>query len=314
MLHGTLAKLAGIVRFQPRLAILMYHRVLSQFDPFLKGDVTKEVFNWQVQILAKHFNVETLDNALKQLNDGTLKQGTVCITFDDGYADNHSLALPILKKHKVPATFFISTGHLNGGIMWNDVVIESIRGIEQTEVDLRPIGLSTFSTSNDKEKVDSVKKIVAGLKYLGMDERFDKVMELNRISNVKLPDAIMMTDDEVLDLDAQGMEIGAHTLSHPILERLPLVDAEKEIRGSKEYLEQLLEKKVTTFAYPNGKYNIDYTDAHVEILKSIGFSGAVSTNWGSAAVGNDIYQLPRISSWDKSPEKFLYRVLKSYWQ
>ena len=110
-----------------RLSILIFHRVLAQVDPLFPEEVDAARFDVICGWLRRWFNVLPLDAAVRRLRDGSLPRRAAAITFDDGYADNHDIALPILKKHGLPSTFFIATGFLDGGCMWNDTVIEAIR-------------------------------------------------------------------------------------------------------------------------------------------------------------------------------------------
>lgn len=109
------------------LSILVYHRVLPQADPLFPSIVDAERFSLQLELLRRCFNVLPLPEALARLRNGSLPPRAACITFDDGYADNEAVALPLLRQHGLHATFFIASGFLDGGRMWNDTVIEAVR-------------------------------------------------------------------------------------------------------------------------------------------------------------------------------------------
>jgi peptidoglycan/xylan/chitin deacetylase (PgdA/CDA1 family) len=113
----------------------------------------------------------------------------------------------------------------------------------------------------------------------------------------------MLTPDMVVNLDRNGVEIGAHTVTHPILTSLDCNTARAEIVGSKEYLEALLGKPVPLFAYPNGKAGIDFDASHVSILRENGFAAAFTTVVGA-------FQLPRSRPWDRTPFLFGVRLLR----
>jgi peptidoglycan/xylan/chitin deacetylase (PgdA/CDA1 family) len=119
----------------------------------------------------------------------------------------------------------------------------------------------------------------------------------------------MMRDDDVRSLRGSGMEIGAHTATHPILTRLSSADARREINESREYLTAILSEPVSLFAYPNGKPGQDYTAEHVHMVRDAGFGAAVSTAWGVASKDADLFQLPRFTPWDRGPGKFALRLL-----
>ena len=86
--------------------------------------------------LRRYCHPVPLIEGVRGLATGSLPDRAVTVTFDDGYADNAEVALPILQRHGVPATFFVATGYLNGGRMWNDSIIEAIRRAPATELDL----------------------------------------------------------------------------------------------------------------------------------------------------------------------------------
>src|SRR5438067_12205090 len=98
------------------LSILIFHRVTPAADPLLPDIPDAAAFERVVRLLVEHFNVIPLSEAAARLLRASLPPRALCITFDDGYADNHDVALPILARHGVTATFFIATGFLGGGI------------------------------------------------------------------------------------------------------------------------------------------------------------------------------------------------------
>ena len=138
---------------------------------------------------------------------------------------------------------------------------------------------------------------------------------LSRISDIvgaELPSDLMMNASEVRDAYRSGMEIGAHTVNHPILARLGPEIAVAEILESKRQLEEITDGPVTSFAYPNGRPNQDYKSAHVDAVRKAGFELAVSTAWGAASTHSDLFQLPRIAPWDRNALRFAGRILRGY--
>jgi peptidoglycan/xylan/chitin deacetylase (PgdA/CDA1 family) len=121
----------------------------------------------------------------------------------------------------------------------------------------------------------------------------------------------MMTGEQVRHLRRSGMEIGAHTMTHPILAQLDRERADLEIRDSKRRLEEITGNPVTLFAYPNGKPSRDYRREHVATVRALGFEAAVTTAWGVAHAASDTYQLPRFTPWDRTPAKFILRLLRN---
>lgn len=280
-----------------RLSVLIFHRVLPEPDPLFPEEMHAQRFDELCGWLAYLFNVLPLDQAVEHLKAGTLPARAACITFDDGYADNHNIALPILQRHGLCATFFIATGFLNGGRMWNDTIIETVR---------RRVDLPTIAS-----RQAAIKTLINQIKYLPTAERVTMTEELAQAAGVTLPQDLMMTSDQVKAMRKAGMQIGAHTVSHPILARLTDDEARQQIGDSKHFLENLLGERVGLIAYPNGKPGEDYSPATVEVVRSLSFDAAVSTQWGASKLGDDLLQIRRFTPWDKTRLRFGVRLLRN---
>ncbi len=303
---GTLLSPAGR---NARLSILIYHRVLPEPDPLFPSEVDSGRFDRQMRQVSRIFNVLPLTEAVERLKSGSLPARAACITFDDGYADNAEFALPILKKHGIPATFFIATGYLDGGIMFNDSVIESIRMTRKEYLDLPRLGITGLPVQTIEEKRHAIGSILSGLKYNEPMQRQEMVDEIRNMTDVELPGKLMMKSGQVKLLADSGMEIGGHTVNHPILASIDLETAKTEIANNKQHLEELTGKPVRLFAYPNGKPDTDYLAAHVAIVKKLGFDAAVSTAKGVANRHSDLFQLPRFTPWDRFSFRFSLRLI-----
>ena len=295
-----------------RLSILIFHRVLPETDPLFPSEATVETFDAQMGLLKSVFNVLPLTEAVSRLKAGTLPARPACITFDDGYADNYTLALPILQKHGLHATFFIATSYLNGGRMFNDTVIESIRRSPLTLLDLNDLGLGVHELGSHAARAQAIEKILPQVKYLPLDVREDTVAQVAARSGVSgLPDDLMMTTSQLKALHAAGMEIGGHTHRHPILARLDHAEAQAEIAAGKAWLEETLVDRVRLFAYPNGKTGTDYLPEQAEIVQKLGFDAAVSTQRGVSTSSSDVFQLPRFTPWDTNRSAYALRLLQN---
>lgn len=292
-LYGTVAA--------PRLSILIFHRVHAETDPLFPYEPDKTRFEAMMRYVASTYRVITLKEAVEQVAQGSLLPRSLVITFDDGYADNAEIAMPILKKLGIRATFFVSTGFIDGGRMWNDSVIECLRACRREQIDLHPFGLERFSLSTPVERTSVIDSLLPRIKYLPLAEREAAVGDLMSICDVaELPRDLMMRSGQVRDLHRSGMEIGAHTVNHPILMSIQPAEAEQEISEGKRTLESLIDAPVDVFAYPNGKPDQDYDYSHAMMVKALGFRGAVSTAPGVAQTGDDPYQLPRFTPWGRS--------------
>jgi peptidoglycan/xylan/chitin deacetylase (PgdA/CDA1 family) len=297
--------------FSRCLSILIHHRVVPKPDPLIPEQICAKEFDWQLAVLGRWFTVLPLREAVARLRGGTLPIRAACVTFDDGYADNVTVALPILLRRGVPATFFLATSFINGGRMWNDSAIETIRRAQGDFLDARCIGLDKLNLSTIELRRRAIEKVLAALKYLPLEERQSRVEVLGAETSHELPSDLMITAEQVRQLHASGMEIGAHTVSHPILARLEPDSASSEIRDSRSRLEAITGAPVTLFAYPNGKPGLDYLREHVGMVRELGFEAAVSTARGVAHSTSDPFQLPRFTPWDRTPGRFLLRLIQN---
>ena len=305
---GGFGRVLAATRHGPRLSILIFHRVLARSDPLLPGEPDAALFEARMRLVKSAFRVIPLADAVRRLRERTLPVNAACITFDDGYADNATTAALILAKLRLTATFFIATGFLDGGRMWNDTVIEAIRAAPGPRLDLAAIGLGDWACASDDERVATIAALLGDLKYRPQTERAAKVAELAAIAGLPRQSALMMTRAQVRSLIEAGMSVGAHTMTHPILTTLSEADARREIVGGKEALEDIIGAPLRLFAYPNGKPRQDYDATHVRLVREVGFDAAVSTGWGVADAECDPFQLPRFTPWDTGIARFGMRL------
>lgn len=302
--HGLAARLAG-----PRLQILIFHRVLAEPDPLFPGEMDAGRFDRLCSLLARSFRTLPLAQAAQRLTDGSLAPRSLVLTFDDGYADNAEIALPILRRHGLVASFFVASGFLDGGRMWNDSVVESIRRSRADSVDLGFLGLGRRPLAGLAERRALVSEVLPKIKYMGLAEREEALLLLGRaLGGPTLPADLMMRSEQVRQLHHAGMEIGAHTVNHPILARLPLADAEREIVQGRERLSALVDAPIEVLAYPNGVPQQDYRAEHVALVRRLGFAAAVSTAPGAARPDSDSFQLPRFTPWDRALPRWSARL------
>lgn len=308
LLPATLHLLSKGIPHSNNLSILIYHRVLDAQDSICPDEFDKPRFIKHLQILSKYFNVLSLTEALEKLGSNTLSKNSAVITFDDGYADNYFNALPILKSFNMPATFFIATGYLNGRSMWNDIIANAIRKTSKSNINLSKLNYGVHKLTNKKLAFESIIKQV---KYEPSVRRDEVAKYISNICEVNLPTGLMMNESQVAHMFKQGMEIGGHTVNHPILCELDSKSAKHEINQCKSDLESIINEKISLFAYPNGKPNIDYNFEHTKIVKNAGFTSACSTTWGTSNQNTDLYQIPRFTPWNTEQTKFLVHMYKN---
>jgi len=295
------------------LTVLFFHRVLQHSDPLQPDVPTVEEFERLLTWIARQFSVLQLSEALARLRAGSLPPGCACITFDDGYADNRLNAAPALLRAGLPATFFIATAFLDGGIMWNDSIVESVRRTSLAQL----VGPGAEARALDLAGHDlrraAILQFIGHWKREPYEQRSKLVAELVQRTAVELPADLMMTSSQLKELDQMGFEIGAHTRTHPILTRLSDEMALAEIAGSKFDLEAILSRTISLFAYPNGRCGDDFDQRHVDMVQAAGFEYAFSTEPGVVRVGSDSYSLPRFTPWDREGWKFNLRLIRNAW-
>lgn len=302
-----------------RLNVLIFHRVLPQPDPLFPDEVDARRFSEMLGWVRSWFNVLPLDEAIARLSEGTLPARAAALSFDDGYADNHDVALPLLRQHGLPCSFFVATGFLDGGRMWNDTLIEAVRHTRQAVLDLRGLqdgqgaDLGRHPVGDMASRRAALGDLIGRVKYLAPEPRLACVNAIASRAEVRPADNLMMSSEQVRALRRAGMQIGAHTVSHPILAKIAEQEAADEIARSRDTLQALLGEPVSLFAYPNGKPGTDYLpDVHPRIVRELGFQAAVSTRWAAARRGDDVFQVPRFTPWDRSRSRFALRLARNF--
>lgn len=314
-----LVRMALTVASRDRLSVLIYHRVPEAPDELLPGEPHAAEFERTMLWVKSVFNVISLAEGVEGIKTGKLPARALSITFDDGYANNATIAAPILKRLGLHATFFIATGFLDGGRMFNDTVIEAVRGFRGSTLVLEDIGLGQHPTRTLDERRQAIEAILQGIKYRPEAERGELAERVAAVAGVTPPSDLMMTSGQAAGLARDGFALGGHTVTHPILAQIGSDTARDEIAQGRAKLEGLADREIRLFAYPNGKPTRDYGKASMRLVRELGFEGAVSTSKGAARTGSDPLQIPRFTPWDTRPSRFaaqiatnLLRVRPSY--
>lgn len=293
-----------------RLCILNYHRVLETCDPLLDSDPDLKKFRWEMELLANCFNVMPLYDAIQALHSQRMPPRAVAITFDDGYRSTYDLALPILKEFNLPATVFVTTGYIDNDNMWNDKIVEAMRQLPYGHYNFKSSGLGEYSIHSLQDRKHAIQKLTEDAKYFPPLERLKLTQHLEKLVGSSFNKSLMLTREMISALSQQGIEIGGHTVTHPILTSLGDSVARQEIIENKKQLEQITGKPVRLFAYPNGKVGMDFDERHVAMAKEAGFTAAFTTAIGPATKANDTFKLPRCRPWDTSPLMYGIRLLR----
>lgn len=274
--YGGYALAREITGAHPR--ILMYHR-FSRLPK--KGYVGADEFEWQVRYIAEHFNPVTVSEIASSLY-GTQKlpRKSIAITVDDGYRDFYSIAWPILRKYGVPATFYVTTGFVNGELwLWPDqlrYLLEKAPGA-QGRHDFGLFSIETPIMADDFE--GEFWRINQILLKADNSEKLECLAALAQGWEVELPGCApgrfqSVSWAQLKEMQSEGLEVGGHTVTHPSLGRVSGDQASKEILGCAEALTQNLGGAPRSFCYPNGTPD-DFVGDQVQFVREAGFSCAV---------------------------------------
>lgn len=291
-----------------KLNIFIFHRVLPAPDPILASEPDADRFERVLRFLKRWFTVLPLVEAVKRLEDGTLPAASACVTFDDGYADNLTIAAPLLERYGIPATVFIATHYLSGGRMWNDTIIEGIRRSPRDRLDLGDLGLPDLALGDLDSRRMAIDRLLRQIKYVPVERRAEIAEEVGRRTRANLPGDLMLTREQLRALASPLITIGGHTTRHPILAIESAATAEREIRQGRADLEEWLQQPIETFAYPNGRPVKDYGPEHVDMVRRAGFRCAVSTAAGYSTGTVDPFQLPRFTPWSQRMARFALQL------
>lgn len=310
--------------------ILVYHRVVASSNPGRSPmSVTPAALASHIAWLHQHANPMSVSRLVHTLRNGQVPQRAVAVTFDDGYANNLHQAKPIFERHDVPATVLVTTGALGQDqeFWWDEVkrlllqpgtlperLSLSIKGREydwnlaysppDRSDRFRGHWLFGKKAPHQPASREEVFRCIHKLLKGSPEEERQKVLEaLSKWAGARAnprPTHRPMTADEVARLAEGGLiDIGAHTVTHPVLSALPIASQREEISASKRRLEGILGRPVTTIAFPYGSRR-DYTGETVAFVQEAGFECASSNFRDVIFFVVDCYQLPRISvrSWD----------------
>jgi len=318
---------------QNRALILMYHRVAEvRSDPWSLC-VSPQHFAEQLEILQETARPLSLRQLTDGLHRGGIPSRSVVITFDDGYVDNLQHAAPLLERFDAPATVFIAAGCLGWDreFWWDElerILLHSgnvpdalcliIQGHEyawslggQQEVD--PVVRHEYPNwraweAGPTRRHSLYYALWQRLQPLCEDERRSVIKELHVWAGDVLPERpahrVLQPEELVKLAHHEQIEIGAHTMTHPLLSSLPEALQGDEILQSKKVLEEILDTPVTSFAYPYG----DFATSTPGIVREAGFARACSTIAGRVEPGVDDYVLPRIAVEDWDGEEFRERL------
>jgi peptidoglycan/xylan/chitin deacetylase (PgdA/CDA1 family) len=306
-----LAKVSGLVALarlwhRRRAVVLTYHSVLHAsdiFDDYLCRNVVEaSIFDLQMRWLSTRCRCLPLSELVDRLSSGgSLPPHTAAVTFDDGFRNNVQVALPILERHRVPATIFLTTSFIGQGtrMLWTERVGWMIRATPATEVVISlPDGQVRLDLSTSSNREEASRGLLRRLKGLAPSVREEIVSGLDERLPVPAagPPAPRYAFLDWREAKACGpdLEFGSHTVTHPILSRLSEGESVREIVASKAAIEDHLGRPCRLFAYPNGTRD-DFSAREQAILERAGYAGAVSQIPGVNDASTGRYELRRLN-------------------
>lgn len=294
--------------WQRDLRILAYHRVMPipdpetyEFDMELISTPPDE-FREQMLRLKKYFRPMRLTDVVAALDAGeALPPDTVAVTFDDGYDDNYRIAAPILDEIGVPATFFVSTGHIDTGTPYSyDWLVHMILTTKAPRLILPELGIDVTLPAERMLRRRIAGNVLLRMKWLdahgqsAMTERLEVEWKMPS-AGARPIDCRPMTWDQVREMESAGMEFGSHGVHHRMLARLPIEEMEAEILESKRTLDRELRNPAILMSYPVGGDRA-YNDAVIAATRKAGFQLACSyicgTNPEPSENRYSLYRLP----------------------
>lgn len=281
--------------------ILMYHRVL----PWQAAEKTwsspaivtsLDSFAAQMAFLAKNCRIFSPSELPEAEN---LPPGSVAVTFDDGWADNHQHALPILQKYGIKATFFLTAGLINTEEVFLPEKLRFYLHLARQN--------STWNTAAGQAFLAEIRQsigmtapfpdpdlLIGKLWKMETTEADLFLRELPRLlgyPEINLPAHRLMTWEEVRVLKRAGMELGSHGLNHVRLAGLADSELFQELHRSKEIIETAAEVKVSCFAYPKGEHDARVRNA----VREAGYFCACDTREAFFELRSDLMALPRLN-------------------
>jgi peptidoglycan/xylan/chitin deacetylase (PgdA/CDA1 family) len=278
-------------------AIIMYHRIGFNKYEWSQPVLDLAAFDRQLAYLKKYFTVLPLQELADRNKERELPVRAIAVTVDDGYKDFYQYAYPLLSKYNLPATIFLTAGHINGDkLFWWDRIRYYITHCQAATIELSDVGM--IHLERDLQRKQACEYLINKMIVIDDQKKKNLLQQLKEETRVEEPRGIakelILNWQEVRQMSANGIEIGAHTMTHPILTNLSLQEAEHEIVLSKNEIENKIQTPVHSFAYPNGIYNSSIRS----IVNMYGFKCAVIVGERLVDFRDNSFELPRCAGFE----------------
>jgi peptidoglycan/xylan/chitin deacetylase (PgdA/CDA1 family) len=264
--------------------ILMYHNFSGPGETNTDA-VSVSAARTQLAYLHRYFHVVPLARLVEQLKfGGPLENHTVALTIDDGRRNCYEFFFPLLKEFGMPATFFVVSSFIRrDDWLWTDKVL----------------WLSEQPFSRSELAPDRIDGLFETLNQMRPELRNASIESIAVEMGASIPKEpppkyAPCSWSELREMADSGLvEIGSHTVNHPILASLTDRESWQELTLSRAQIEEGLGGKVSCFCVPNGKPS-DYRPSHLQQVRDAGYAGAVVARFGMVSSGTNPYELPRV--------------------
>jgi len=300
----------ALLRCVPKAVVLNYHRVADLPGYPYRLVVEPGRFEQHMLFLKRHYRLISMGELVAFIGEGRIPPLSVVVTFDDGYADVFENALPILTRHDIPATVFIISGAVgDSGELWWDrlerVASAACNGGEET-IALdggSPEDSWVIEPGTKQQKLRNIiRPRLLQLSNIRQRAVLDQWYDQLGLKATARPEHRFMSQQEVEEMaKSPGIEIGAHTVSHPHLAAFPVEKQTVEIRGSRETLRAITGQDVEYFSYPYGGAGT-YSQETIHAVADAGFVVGCTTYHEPVLPGSPILEMARCNAhnWDVS--------------
>jgi len=293
---------------QERSVVLTYHGVLSGTDDtndFLNHNfVAEEAFDRHLRFITSHYRPISLKDLVACYRRNVAPPPrSIALTFDDGFANNCTVAFPLLRRYSIPFTVFLTTELIDrpGAQLWTERVKRAVYLYPEGSVTIRLLDREfACDLRSPAAREDSARRILQILKRQAPHVRDESVEKIETVCG-RPPLATadgerytFLTWTQVKDMAAAGVEFGSHTVSHPILTTLDDETLARELRHSKEQIEEALGVECYAFAYPNGSA-ADYGVREKCALRQAGYACGLSLRNSLNGPSPDMYEIDRVN-------------------
>jgi len=250
-----------------RLTVLTFHRVVPQGKesglPTIR--ISTENFESLLRFVSKHYKVISLSECAEHFRTNTeFAYSSLLLTFDDGYRDVLTHALPVLRKHRFPSVIFVPTQAVEQGCgFWWDALYDLLMHATTQSINTREI--SDSAVHHFIEKIERIIQIRQSERKTAILELIEDLQDSNTevrervltslFKNSEQTNGNVVNWQQLQEMTASGMTIGSHTVHHEFLSSISEKEVISELRESKKNLETRLETRIESFSYPGGRYN-----------------------------------------------------------